>query len=272
MKYLKALFCCSIILTSCQSTTSTADNQGSNKTEGLKKTFKPIIDGIWVEPTYIDNLSKTKSPSKSRAVLASMVELDIDTNKITGDSLEVGAPGIHEGTSFIVYFRHGTKETSLPANIVDYDTKTNFYELGYEKLNKDIVLVIYHFDKNKKLLGETKYTKVPKNSEGALQYMVNKTLFSGIYDASDTAGNKMKIQFRDDGLVKGVSNFKKYYVLTDFAAGPENKLDEVCFDIQTQNQTCYAFKIITDTINLYETPKSEEDSLRGPLKYRLIKQ
>jgi hypothetical protein len=272
MKYIKTLFYCSIILISCETPTSSADNQGSDKTEGLKKTFNPIIDGIWVETTYIEDISRTKSPSKSQDSLSSMVELDIETNEITGDSLEVGAPSIHEGTSFILYFRQGTKETSLPTNIVDYDTRTNFYEFGYVIMNNDTALVIYHFDKNRKLLDETKYIKVPKNSEGALQYMVNKTLFSGIYDASDTAGNKMKIRFTNDGSVKGLPNFKRYYVLTDFVAEPENKLDEVCFDIQTKNQTCYAYKIIGDTINLYETTENEEDSLPGSLKYRLVKQ
>ena len=272
MKYLETLFYCSIILTSCQNNTSLVDNQKSDKSEGIKKTFKSIINGIWVEPNYIEDISKTKSPNKSQESLVSMVELGIDTTEITGDSLEVGAPGIHEGTSFTVYFRHGTKETSLPTNIVDYDTETNFYELGYVIINKDTTLVIYHFDKNKKLLDETKYHKVPNNSEGALQYLVNKTLFSGIYDASDTVGNKMKIQLTNDGLIKGLSNFKKYYVITDFVADPESKLDKVCFDIQTKNQTCYAYKILSDTINLYETTEKEEGLRLGPLKYRLVKQ
>ena len=272
MKYLRTLFYCSIILAACQSTTSSADNQHSDKKEGLKKTFTSLINGLWVEPTYIEDISKTKSPNKSQGSLASMVELNIDTNEITGDSLEVGAPGIHEGTSFIVYFRNGTKKTSLPTNIVDYETGTNFYELGYVLMNKDTALVIYHFDKDKRLLDETKYSKTPDNSEGALQYMVNKALFSGTYSATDAAGNKTSIQFTNDGLVKGLSNFKKYHVLTDFVGQPENKLDEVCFDIQTINQKCYAYRITGDTINLYERTKNDEGLQLGSFKYRLVKQ
>jgi len=269
MKYLKTLLYFSIILNACN---SSENDPSSEKSEVLITKFKPIIDGIWVEPTYIDDISKTKSPNKSQGLLAPMVELSIDSNKITGDSLEVGAPSIHEGSSFVVYFRLGTKQTSLPTNIAHYGSPTNFFELGYLVGNQDTTLIIYRFDKNKTLLEETKFLKVPKNSEGALQYMVNKTLFSGDYDASDTAGNKMKIHFTNDGLVQGLPNFEKYYVLTDFVAEPENKLDEVCFDIQTKNQKCYAYKIIGDTINLYETNENEDGPRPGPLKYRLVKQ
>lgn len=63
-------------------------------------------------------------------------------------------------------------------------------------------------------------------------------------------------------------------MFTDFIAGPKNNVDEVCFDIQTKNQRCYAFKIIGDTINLCHVIESiAQDTLQlGQLKYKLVRQ
>lgn len=123
------------------------------------------------------------------------------------------------------------------------------------------------------MLGQTKYLKAPKSSEGALQYMVNKTLFTGNYIAEDSLGKTCTLKFTNDGLVNGLLSYKKYYVLTDFVAGPENSVDEVCFDIQTNNQRCYAFDIKGDTIKLYDVKENaDQDTLqRGQLKYKLVK-
>ena len=104
--------------------------------------------------------------------------------------------------------------------------------------------------------------------------MVNKTLFAGNYKAIDSSGQTLSLNFTNDGLLTGLPNYKKYYVLTDFVAGPENNLDQVCFDIQTDNQRCYAFEIKGDTIEFYDTEESEDhNSLKhGQLKYKLVKQ
>lgn len=271
MKYLTLILTLSILMTACQTNNSQADIQATDSMQ----VFKSIINGIWYEPTYITDIQKTKSPYKSQNELASMVELDIDISQIQGDSiLEVGAPSIHEGTSFMVFFRPGLTPTSLPTSIQDYDNQTNFYELGYEISNGDTSLNILHYDKNKMLFGKSKYLRVPKNSEGGLQYMVNKTLFAGSYTTVDSIGQKLNLQFSNDGHLTGLPNFKKYYVLTDFVAGPENNLDEVCFDIQTPNQKCYAYEIKGDTINLYEAKENDEHITLelGQLKFKLVKQ
>ena len=39
-----------------------------------------IINGDWAQSSYIEDLSKTKSPYKSQGKLASVVELNIDTS------------------------------------------------------------------------------------------------------------------------------------------------------------------------------------------------
>ncbi|HVA97868.1 MAG TPA: hypothetical protein VNG53_03155, partial [Bacteroidia bacterium] len=151
--------------------------------------------------------------------------------------------------------------------------ESNFYELGYNISTKDTTLIIYHYNKNKKLLGQLEYKKAPKSIESALQYMVNKTLFSGNYKTIDSSGQTLTLNFSNDGIVTGLPNYKKYYVITDFVAGPENNLDEVCFDIQTDNQRCYAYEIKGDTIKLYDIKESNDHtSLQlGQLKYKLVK-
>lgn len=266
-----------LFLTSCQTSgTQTETNlQTQNDTLSNQHTeIKSIINGSWYELNYIDDIRQTKSPFKSQNALTSIVEIDIDTTKAIGDTLEVGAPSIHEGYSFRIVFKTGLTKNSVQTDIIDYENENNFYELGYDISNQDTTLIIYHYDKNKKLLGQIKYKKVPKNSESALQYMVNKTLFSSNYKTVDSLGQTLTVNFSNDGNVTGLPNCKKYYVLTDFVAGPENNLDQVCFDIQTDNQRCYAYEIKGDTIKLYDTKESEDhiDLLLGQLKYKLIKQ
>jgi len=274
MRLLITTIFASIVLTACQTNTTTVDNPIENKTVDTPASFKSILNGDWVEPSYINDLIKTKSPYKSQDALCSIVELNIDTTQITGDSLEIGSPSIHEGTSFYVFFRAGIAANSFQTSRKDYDNESNFYELGYLISTKDTLVVFYHYDKNKKLLGQSEYRKVPKNSEGALQYMVNKTLVVGTYNTTDTSGKSITVQLTNDGKIIGLPNFIKYYVLTDFVAGPENNLDEICFDIQTENQKCYAFEIKGDTINLYETTENKDHVTLtlGQLKYKLVKQ
>jgi hypothetical protein len=184
----------------------------------------------------------------------------------------VWAPGIHEGTSFTVYFRPGLSSTSLPTNIFDYDMTGNFYELAYSISGSDTSLILSTYSKGKTLLNETKYLKAPKNSEGTLQYVVNRTLFAGSYKAEDSSGNISLLKFTNDGRVEGLPNYKKYYVLTDFVAESEKSVDEVCFYIQTNNQRCYGFYIKADTIKLYDIKETEDSSQFGELKFKLVKQ
>lgn len=113
---------------------------------------------------------------------------------------------------------------------------------------------------------------MPENPEGALQYMVNKTLFAGSYKAEDSSGNTSILKFTSDGQVDGLPNFKRYYVETDFVAASEYSVDEICFDIQTNNQRCYGFIIKGDTIKLYDVKESQDSLQLAELKYKLARQ
>ncbi len=278
MKHIILIVSIFILLTSCQTSGTQTETSfpTQNDTLSNKQTeIKSIINGSWYELNYIDDIQQTKSPFKSQNALASIVEIDIDTTKTIGNTLEVGAPSIHEGYSFRIVFKTGLTKKSVQTDIIDYENENNFYELGYDISSQDTTLIIYHYDKNKKLLGQIKYKKVYKNSESALQYMVNKTLFSGNYKTVDSLGQTLTVNFSNDGNVTGLPNYKKYYVLTDFVAGPDNYLDEIGFDIYTKNQMWYAYEIKGDTIKLYDIKETDDENYPvqlGQLKYELMKQ
>ncbi|WP_090780937.1 hypothetical protein [Pedobacter sp. ok626] len=274
IKQLLTLFTLTM-LAACQTNTDTTSKPAENKIIEVQPNFKSIINGSWVRRVYIDNLKKTKSPAKSENNVNSFVELYIDASKIKGDSLEIGAATFHEGGGFHIFLRAGIAPNSFPTNMIDYDNKSNFYELGYSISTKDTSMVIYHYDKNKKLIEQSEYQKAPLRTEEALQYMVNKTLVAGKYKMTDTTGKSRTIQLTNDGKIIGLPGFTTYYINTDFVEGPEDSLDFIFLNFRIKNQKWYTYEIKGDTINLYEVIKTksedEEISSLGQLKYKLIK-
>lgn len=272
MKYISIVISFFIILVSCQTTDKTA-----GQPDKLIEKFKPFLNGIWVTSDYLDDIARTKSPLKSSEKLIFITEFTIDTTGVSDDSIHISAGlGNHEGYDFILYFRQGQTLTSLLTGITDYDTESNSYELGYIINNHDTSLVLYHYDKNKKLLDETKYTKVPQslsdnNLGDGLQYIVNKKLISGTYKEMD---EETIVELTNSGKITGFYNYSTYYVITDFVAGPENTTDKICFEIQTNDQRCYGFKINGDTLNLIKLPEDETDTifqLMEPI-YKFVRQ
>jgi hypothetical protein len=276
MKYLVVIVSFFIALYSCQ-TTGKKENQPNE----LIEKFKPFLHGTWVPVDYINDIVKTKSPLKSSG-LGLISEFSIDAAAIKEDSLHVGASfGNHEGGEFILYFQQGQTPTSLLTNLSADEKEPDLYELGYSINKHDTSLVLYHYSqKNKRLLDKTEYIKAPMNdskNEGdasGLQYMVNQKLVSGTYKVTDSTGVETQVELTNEGKITGFPGFKTYYILTDFVADPENITDEICFDIQTKNQKCYGFKIVADTINLFEPAKDEQDILfkPGPTIYKFVRQ
>lgn len=274
MKYSSLVAFIFLLPISCQTTDKKTDKHSNE----LIEKFKPFLIGTWVPADYINDIVKTKSPLKSSNKITYISEFSIDTIKLSDDSIHIGAAmGNHEGGEFIIYFKQGLTSTSLPIKI--NEDEISLYELGYVINGVDTSLVLFHYDKNKKLLEETKYIKVqaskPSGELGdGFQYIVNKKLIAGTYEVSDSTENKTRIELTADGKIKGFLGFKTYYILTDFVARPENGTDEICFEIQTKEQKCYGFNIIADTINLFEPAKDEQNSLftPGPTIYRFVKQ
>jgi hypothetical protein len=147
----------------------------------------------------------------------------------------------------------GSATSPIP---IRYDEKSNFYELGYEIINNDTFLFLYHYSKTNTLIDKKSYTKIAdgQNENDAalgLQLMVNEKIFSGNYLMIDSANQSSKIIFNSDGSLTGNSDFKTYYIFTDFMGGPETTLDGMCFNLQTPNSKCFAFISKNDTIKYY---------------------
>lgn len=271
VKFTITVFYFFLFLASCQSI---------DKTESLSNKFKPYLNGIWVVADYIEDVTKTRSPLISSDKLTFITEFVIDTAGIAADSVHIGAGmGNHEGMDFVLYFRKGKTSSSLLTDIKDFENAGDSYELGYSVSNTDTSLILYHYNDNKKLLDKTKYIKSPKrpspeNLNEGLQYMVNKNLLAGSYKVIDTSGGETAIILTPEGRIKGLKEFRNYFVLTDFVAAPGNTTDEICFEIQTSHQKCYGFEYKNDTLCLFEPAKDDLDSLfkPGPALYKFIKQ
>lgn len=259
--------------------TSNAENI-ANQIDSLKQTFVPILNGVWVLTDYITAIEQTKSPIKASDKLQGVVTLIIDATT-KSDSIEVGASwNNHEGYNFTIYFLTGHNQNSLKTNIPDYDEKSNFYELGYETINEKTSLFLYHYDKTNKLIDKKRFSKVAvkqQDSDAAwgLQNIVNEKLFSGNYLLIDSTNSTTKINLKSDGSLTGYSDFKTYYVLTDFMGGPEAILDGIAFNLNEKNSKWFAFKINSDTTYLYSTTGDEEagELLQlDKIQYKLVRQ
>lgn len=225
-----------------------------DKTQDLIQKFKPAIEGMWVKTEYIDELGKTKSPLKSMP--DGIVEMHFDTDSIKGDSLLVPVGwNNHEGGQFILKFQAGISGNSLKAYI-GTDTSGGFHEIGISKLNKDTLLTLYHFDKQKKLIDKFYYKRIfNKVGDGdATHYVVNKQTIAGKYVLKDSLGKLSVVSFYNEGNVTGFQKFKTYSLAIDFNTPPSN-LDEIFFDSDEYSNKgiSYSFRFIRDTLNLYQT-------------------
>ena len=279
MKQITCIILTIFILTNCSNDkTSTADNN-TNPIESLKQNFIPVFKGVWVLTDYIEAIDKTRSPLRSAGKLQGVVTMVID-GTAQSDSIEVGASlNNHEGYNFTTYFLTGQNQHSLKTNIPDYDDKSNFYELGYETINDQTFLFLYHYDKTIKLINKKKFSKVADKQQDndpvwGLQYVVNEKLFSGNYLLIDSTNAATKINLKSDGSLTSHPDFRSYYVFTDFMGTPEAIIDEIVFNLNEKNAKSFAFKITNDTTYLYSTVGNEEagEPLQpGKIQYKLVR-
>ena len=212
------------ILTNCSNKKTSTTYKETDRNDYLQETFIPACNGVWVLTEYIKSIETTHSPLKSVDKLNGIVTMIIEiTNQV--DSFEVGVSwNNHEGDNFITYFSPGHRANSLKTNLEDFENKFNYYEIGLEMINNQIVLVLYHYNNDNKLIDKKMFTKVvdrqlDNDVAWGLQYIVNEKLFSGNYLLIDSSNHKTNVSFGSDGTITGLSNFKTYYVITDFMGG-----------------------------------------------------
>ncbi len=280
MKHLIYLFLTCVILTSCSNNKSLETNNEANQMDSLKQKFIPIFNGVWVLTDYIEAIEQTKSPLKSASILQGVVAMTIDaTTKY--DSIDVGASmNNHEGYNFSVYFKNGQTPSSLKTNIPNYEVESNFYDLGYETINNQDFLFLYHYNTKNELIDKQKFTKVGENQKDkdldlGIQFIVNEKLFSGKHLLIDNKKVVTKVVLNSDGSLTGHSDFKTYYVFTDFLGGHKPVLDGISFNMYKKNEKNFAFIIKNDTTYLYNTIGNEDEGevlKLGKIQYKLVRQ
>ena len=258
-------------------------NKIDNSAKGLLKRFGPFINGFWVKKDYVESIIKTKSPRQSYSKANGMVAIIINRDSVKGDSMTaaVGWEN-HEGGELVLKLKTGQMQSALKTTLVTVeDNPGDFYELGYRVVAHDTNVIVYHYNKQKKLIRSDLYMKdlpeVGKPSElSDVGYRrVNQALVTGVYSALDSIGQPLKIKMDNEGNITGFNGFKSYAVNIDFAEGYRENLDEIWFDpFDNKKRKAYAFKIKRDTIKLYDTSLNADSTelILGKLKYNLIKQ
>lgn len=277
MRQLIVFFLTALILMSCSSEKRKSDTNTINNVDSLRHDFNSVFKGVWVLTDYIEEIVKTKSALKSANKLKDITEMIINEESKC-DSVEIGISiNDHEGNSFIAYFSAGQKKGSLKTNIPDYETQTNYYELGYETIDKVTYLFLYHYNKANKLIDKKQFTKVseklPEKVDG-IQIFVNKTLIAGNYILLDSLSSKRKVEFGVDGSLKGFNNFKTYYYYTDYMLGQAPDYDLISLANSETDGKDFELQLKNDTIYLYSTTGDEfHGTFRlDKLVYRLTKQ
>lgn len=250
-------------------------NSVASKTEKIVNTIEEnviqTLKGVWVKSDYIEDIVKTRSPILASDKLDGVVTLIIDPEKLSGDSLVVGISiNNHEGDFFNVFLEQGQNVNFVRADMKDYRTKSNYFELGYELTAKDTLALLHKYDINNNLIEKHEFKRVCMSQDDndaayGLELVVNRLLFTGTYSFIDSLKQKKTVQLTDDGHVKGFGVYKEYYVITDFAV--EKDFDEIQFDHQS-----YSYQFKGDTLKLFQILDKPTKRVRiKPSKFDLVK-
>lgn len=284
MKRIFILFLLIVLMGACKSNSSNSSKDSLNNTsannskpsdaeiQALIKKFKPIIEGAWVKADYIEKIAKTKSPLVASDLATWITAFNIDTKKIKGDSIKfLAGYGNHDSGDVTIKFRQGkTNETIL----------FNGQDMSYSIENGESYLLLPQFDEQKKQYFTTKFKRISKKQigenlgDGLYQY-VNKVIVAGNYNLIDSASTTQKITFSDDGKLSGFFDFTNYQINIDLNSEPNDNLDEIfLMDHNHKRHSSYSFKVIADTLKLYETKENADSTelVLDKLKYKLVRQ
>ena len=267
------------LLFSCKSNTKqkaqdTLKSQSvDNQSKDLIKKDLSIMQGLWVKKDFINKITKTRSVLTAMDEAFDLITIYIDKDNIKGDSLVAPTGNSHEGSQITLHLQNG----STPESIKVFEGG----EVGYSFEHGDTILFFTRFDDSNKKPITTKYIKalntIPKPDGylgSGIDYLINKALVSGNYIMTDTTGSSAKVSFTNDGKVSGFLNYSKYGINFDLNSDVMDNLDEISLDGHTKNHASFSYKIIGDTLSLYNThPNTDSTELiLGKRIYKLVKQ
>lgn len=243
----------------------------------------PLLKGAWVQKSYLDAVQRTKSPQQAWSKLTEVAEFHINPKDFARDSVAVGLSlGNHEGGQCALHFRPTRHAASLPLSFRDYQQPSNYYELDFGARQADSILTLNKYNRQHKLLTSVAYRRIrlpldrareEESLNEGLEQEVRRLLFVGQYHGQDSAGRALTARFLPNGTVIGLPGFQQYGVNTDFAAGPENNLDMLIFNLYSPQQRNFTFRFSHDTLRLYAVqPDAEHIDLRpAKLHYTLVR-
>ena len=280
MKNCTSIFLVLFTIVSCKNNENVKIIENNKNSSEIKPNFLYDFQGDWVLMEYVNSIEKTLSPIKSAFKLVGVVAISVPEIN-NNNTIEIGASwNNHEGYSFRVFLQEGQEINNLKTDLNDFENESYYYDIGTETINNKTYLILYHYNSSNKLLEKIKFVKVKVNKKDedfsdAFQQIVNEKIFTGKYLLFDSTNTPLKVTFKSNGIISGHPEFKNYYVFTDFLGGPEPKVDEICFNFETNKKINFVFRAKKDTIFLFN---EVGDGLPGgipldfgELKYKLVK-
>jgi hypothetical protein len=235
----------------------------------LLKKFAPIYQGVWVKSDYIDKVKQTHSVLAAVDLVTGITGMQIDSNAIIGDSLEVAVGWDNQNPGSVVLKNKPVKNPQA--------LKFGDDELGYSIADGDTSLILYQVYQNQ--LFKTRYHKVlnvsaDRNLSDGINYAINKALIAGKYLLIFGPKKVSEATFTADGQVIGIEGVKKYFIENDLKPGPLKNLDLITFDEFKSSEKTYAYLFKGDTLKLYEVKLNAKATLMvlGKTKYGLLRQ
>jgi hypothetical protein len=265
---MKRIIYLTLILTILISCKSKDDQDGAagnrlNESPDLIHQFKPLIGGVWVKKNYIKKLLRAKSTLAAAERVTGITTLYIDTTKLKGDSIIVPVSWNNaKGNNVALKFQPGKNTTTI---MLGDD------ELSYSVKKNDTTLIIYHYDNATKETSTAKYIKALDTQPAGdfnygMNYMINKGLMAGRYDATDNSGKTFNVTFTEDGKVSGLPGLSTYFDQDT----QKSNFDRIIFNRDDKTPKVYAFEISRKTLSLYEVTANATSLPEKPV-YKLVR-
>ncbi len=223
-----------------------------------KQVLLKIIEGGWVNEKYIELFNRFHSPMAVAANEIFLQQVAFDISNISGDTVlnAIGRLNCNEGERFDVVFYKDQNGKTVMRLVENRSEMGKAFELNYELKGNDTILVVTgqwnaipqtaRFKRQFRKIFSADQVPVT-----AIEYYVNKNLFSGEWDMSGST-----VSFSEKGEVKNFKAYRHYSVSTRDEE-PTSRPDEISFYNDTSGVT-YAFTVKSNRIQLYELFHSED--------------
>jgi hypothetical protein len=249
--------------------------------DSAKLRLMKIIEGGWVKKEYTVDLLRTHSPFLSFAHTGNEVEFRIDISQVEGDTIinSKGMLNYHEGARFEVVLEGAPGRNVLAHIYQGHNWEDDSFYLDYVIDGIDTTLFLCEREgrtrsEKSRIAYKRAFRTVPDDDPpvNAIEFLLNKALFSGKYELQDALSNNCgQVIFDNRGGVRGLSDFKKYKVNADFDGSSYPKFDFVDLYNLGDHSSPYAFEWHKNAISLYEMISNPASGIfrKGALKYTL---